>query len=164
MRRILLGTIGACLIVGMAPAQAGPSRAAVSPIGIHRIVYSGTPGAVGTLKLVTDADFGCGLLSPNKPNYLRWLLDDGRDGDVDLKGNIVCRNKNLVLVLKSNKNKYEAIDIKRPSKHMLKATFSFDLNEFKSKHLDATAKSKDSTSTGCTITACKDTVGPLKAY
>ena len=164
MRRILIGTIGACLIVGMVPAQAGPSRAAVSPIGIEKIVYSGTPGDVGTLKLVTDAEFGCGLLKPSKPNYLRWLFDDRRDGDIDLRGNIVCRGKKLMLMLRSKKNKYEAIRVKRPNKSTLRSTFSFDLPELKSKHLDVTAKSKDSTSTGCTAVACKDTVGPLKAY
>ena len=164
MRRAPIAMVGACLLVGMVPAQAGPSKAAVSPIGIAKIVYSGTPGDVGTLKLETDADFGCGLLKPNKPNYLKWMFDDRSDGDTDLTGNIVCKNKNLVLKLKSNRNNYEAIEVKRPNKHTVKATFSFDLKELKSDHLDLTAKSKDTTSTGCTAVACKDTVGPLKAY
>jgi hypothetical protein len=162
MRRILIGAIGGCLLLGMIPGTA----LAASPIGIAKIVYSGTPGDVGTLKLVTDDEFGCGLLKPNKPNSLRWYLDDGRDGDTDLKGNIVCRNKKLVLELKSKKNNYEAIRVKRPkdNKSVLKATFSFDLTELKANHLDVTAKSVDKTSSGCTVVACKDDVGPLKAY
>ena len=164
MRRVLIAMVGAGLMVGMVPAHAGPSRAAVSPIGIAKIVYSGTPGDVGTLKLETDADFGCGLLKPSKNNYLKWVFDDRSDGDTDLTGNIVCKGKKLVLKLKSNRNNYEAIEVKRPNKHTVKATFSFDLVELKSNHLDVTAKSKDTTSTGCTTVACKDTVGPLKAY
>jgi hypothetical protein len=164
MSRTFVGIVGACLIVGMVPASAGTPRAAVSPIGIHKIVYSGTPGGVGTLKLVTDAEFGCGLLKPNKPNYLKWLFDDDRDGDVDLKGDIVCKDKKLVLMLKSKKNKYEPVRVNRPTKDVLKAKFSFDLIELKSKHLDVTAKSKDTTSPGCSPVACVDTVGPLKAY
>jgi hypothetical protein len=164
MRRIITGAVVACLSVVMVPAQAGIARAAVSPIGLEKIVYSGTPGDVGTLKMVTDDEFGCGLLKQSKPNYLKWLFDDGRDGDVDLKGNIVCKNKKLFLMLKSKKNRYEAIRVKRPSKDVVKATFSFDLAEFKANHLDVTAKSKDATSIGCTTVACKDTVGPLKAY
>ena len=164
MRRTLMVAVGVCVLAGMFPAQAGTSRAALSPIGLEKIVYSGTPGAVGTLKMVTETDFGCGLLKPNKPNYLRWLFDDGRDGDTDLTGNVVCRNKKLFLMLRSKKNRYEGIRVKRPDKDTVKATFSFDLKELKSNHLDVTAKSKDSTSTGCTSIACKDTVGPLKAY
>ena len=164
MRRTLMVVIGACVLAGVLPAQADTSRAAVSPIGLEKIVYSGTPGGVGTLKLMTEADFSCGLLKASKPNYLRWLFDDGRDGDIDLKGNIVCRDKKLFLMLKSKKNRYEGIRVKRPQKDTVKARFSFDIPELKSNHLDVTAKSKDSTSSGCTSTACKDTVGPLKAY
>ena len=163
MRRMLILMVGACLIGGVLPAQAATERAAVSAIGIKKIVYSGTPGSVGTLKLVTDSEFGCGLLAPKKPNSLRWLFDDGRDGDIDLKGNFVCRKKKLMFELKSKKTKYESIRAKRPSKDTIKVTFTFDLAELKSKHLNVTAKSKDKTSPGC-ATACSDTVGPLKAY
>ncbi|MGH2754224.1 MAG: hypothetical protein ACRDLB_07285, partial [Actinomycetota bacterium] len=163
MRRMLMVLLGACLVGGAIPAQVATAGAAVSPLGIKKIVYSGVPGGVGTLKMVTDGEFRCGLLARKKPNRLQWLFDAGRDGDIDLRGKFVCRNKKLMFDLKSKKNKYESLRAKRPSKDTIKVTFTFDLPELKSKHLNVTAKSKDKSSPGC-ANACSDTVGPLKAY
>ena len=161
MRRTSIVILGACLSVGMLPAQAAPSRSAASPLNIEKIVYFGTPGELGTLKLVTEEDWGCNLLKNDQPTYLKWYMDDARDGDTDLWGHFVCVNNKLMFKMKSKKSQYEPIKAKRPDKHTVKVTFPFDLIEFKAKHLDVTAKSKDGVN--CSP-ACKDTVGPLKAY
>jgi hypothetical protein len=85
-----------------------------------------------------------------------WLFDGKGDGDIDLVGKVRCLKfkggRELVLFLsgRDSGNSYEPVPLKRPNRHSMKATFSFDLPELKGAHVDMSVKVSDGVAEGCT--------------
>ncbi|MFN2593733.1 MAG: hypothetical protein ABR579_02450 [Actinomycetota bacterium] len=156
----------ALLAVSSATPALGSSHASASAtdpddadgfLDIASIAYQGTPHSTGTLTIKTYEGYSCNYLKASRNAYLKWFLDDGKDGDFELVGKFVCRSNKLYMDLRGKKsgNHYEPIRAKRKNAKTTKVTFPFDLSEMKSKHLGAVAKSKDGVNASCS-TPCLD--------
>ncbi|MEA2477472.1 MAG: hypothetical protein QOC87_1671 [Actinomycetota bacterium] len=166
--------LGLILVVAMAAPALGAHSSATDPddadglLDVATIAYQGTPHSVGTLTITTQEGFACNYLKASRDAFLKWLFDDGKDGDFDLVGTFVCRSNKLYLDLRGKKsgNSYEPIRAKRKNARTTKVTFPFDLTEMKSKHLGLVVRSKDGVNASCSP-ACRDRApdtGELSAY
>ena len=172
--RILSLALGLILAVVVAAPALGAHVSATDPddvegfLDVAQIAYRGTPHATGTLTIKTYEGFSCNYLKASRDAFLKWLFDDGNDGDFELVGTFVCRSNKLYLDLHGKKsgNNYEPIRAKRKNARTTKVTFPFDLTEMKSKHLGLVVRSKDGVNTACSP-ACRDRApdtGEMQAY
>lgn len=146
----------------------GPRR-----LNITRLRARGSRHGTGHFRIETKHRFGCRVLKLAKPDRLKLLFDDRRDGDVDLIGRFSCSRANgrnhwfLRLHGPSTGSHYEALRATRPNRHTLKVTVPLNLKEFQGSHMGVFARSKDATASACSPTACRDRaphVGTLRVY
>jgi hypothetical protein len=118
---------------------------------------TGDKGDVGHLKIGTEDRWRCGYLKRNRNTSLRWVFDDGRDGDIDLVGKFVCREDVLNFNLRGpdTGNRYEPLTVQRPNRRTVKVNVPFDLVEFEDNHMGVVARSKDGEAPACE-TPCSD--------
>ncbi|MFP5298612.1 MAG: hypothetical protein ACLGHL_06475 [Actinomycetota bacterium] len=138
-------------------------------LDLSRLVVDATKGEAGFFTIKTHDNFRCGYLKPGKPNRLRLLFDDGRDGDIDLIGRFECDGDKLLMFLvgKETGNNYEPLRARRPSNKTVKVAFQLDIAEFEADTLGVKVRTVDGTAEGCTDEPCKDSVpgkGTLQAY
>jgi hypothetical protein len=130
---------------------------------------NGSRHGTGHFRIETERRFGCRKLNVGKPNRMKLLFDDKRDGDADLIGKFLCSKGHWSLHLHgpSTGNRYEALHATRPNRRTLKVTVPLDLRELKGRHMGVYARSKDASSPACTPKACRDRTpraGSLKVY
>lgn len=125
------------------------------------ISFGEEPNGIGRFTMVMKRRVRCRFLRPTKDRSLRWLFDDGGDGDFDLIGRFVCKRKQLRFYLRGTRtqNRYEPIRPKRPDLRTLKVGVPLDLAEFRAKRFSAVAKSRDAQSPGCSE-PCRDRLPP----
>ncbi|MDQ3878389.1 MAG: hypothetical protein M3290_08600 [Actinomycetota bacterium] len=147
---VLVAVISAAPALGARSSATDPDDAG-GFLDIATIAYHGTRHSTGTLTIKTYEGFSCNYLKPGRDAYLKWLFDDGKDGDFELVGKFVCRSNKLYMDLRGKKsgNNYEPIKAKRKNARTTKVTFPFDLPEMKSRHLGLVAKSKDGVNAAC---------------
>ena len=129
-----------------------------SPLDVVKLAYIDEGGGVGTLKVRTDAAWGCSYLKPPLTS-MKWFFDGGADGDVDLVGNLRCRNGRLWFFLRGtdSDNTYEPAPANRPNRTTARITMSFDLTELAGDNLAVKVKVRDGGAEGCTSSApCTD--------
>ncbi|HET7481867.1 MAG TPA: hypothetical protein VFK89_03305 [Actinomycetota bacterium] len=127
-----------------------------SPLDIRKLTYTDEGHQVATFVVVTDDNWRCSYIQPGLTS-VKWLFDGRNDGDVDLVGKTRCLNpagpgRDLELFLsgRDTGNSYEPVPIKRPNRHTMKVTFSFDLVELRGPHASMFMKVKDGAAEGCT--------------
>lgn len=116
---------------------------------------------IGRFTMTMQKRFHCRYLRQTKVRSLRWLFDDGGDGDFDLIGKFVCKRKGLRFHLRGTRthNRYEPIRPKRPNRRTLQVGVPLDLAEFRARRFSAVARSRDAQSPGCSE-PCKDRLPP----
>jgi hypothetical protein len=169
MKRLLPAAIAVVVVLVGATAAMAVSRKDPKDVSgrldIVRIKFT-SQQQLATLTLETENAWRCRYLKPAKKTALRWLFDDGADGDNDLIGDFVCRQKKLVFELHSEDSQYEPIFATRPDKRTVKVTMPLDVPELESDTLVLAAKSRDGAAGACDQT-CRDRApneGRMKAY
>ena len=146
------------------PASAAPDSEVsdpddmASPLDVQRLAYIDEGGGVGTLKITTYAKWSCSYLAPPGAS-VKWFFDGAADGDVDLIGNLRCRNGRLWLFLRGTDsgNTYEPVPANRPNRTTARITMSFDLSELAGDNLAVKVKVRDTTAEACSRTdPCTD--------
>ncbi|MDP9225272.1 MAG: right-handed parallel beta-helix repeat-containing protein [Actinomycetota bacterium] len=162
-----------CALHGVKCESAGSatdSNHTAGRLDIARLNARGSRHGTGHFKIATQRRFRCQTLKLSKPNHLKLLFDDRRDGDADLVGRFFCSKGSsrnhwfLRLHGPSTGSHYEALRATRPNRHTLKVTVPLDLREFKGTHMGVFARSKDA---ACNPNACRDRAphnGSLKVY
>jgi parallel beta-helix repeat protein len=166
-----------CTLNGVKCTTAGSSTDTTQNTGklnITRLRARGSRHGTGHFRIETKHRFGCRKLKLAKPNRLKLLFDDRRDGDADLVGRFFCTKGNdsrnhwfMRLHGPSTGSHYEALHATRPNRHTLKVTVPLQLREFKGAHMGVFARSKDATASACIPKACRDRAprkGSLKVY
>lgn len=138
-------------------------------LDLRQLVVDATKGEAGFFTIKTYEGFKCGYLKKDKPNKMRLLFDDGRDGDIDLVGKFECSNDKLWMFLHGIEtgNNYEPLRARRPSNKTVKVAFQLDIAEFEADTMGVKVKTVDGTAERCTEVACRDSApgkGTLQAY
>lgn len=138
-------------------------------LDLRELSFEAERNGAGFFTVKTHDAFGCNYLKKGKPNRLKLLFDDGRDGDVDLVGRFECMDGTLLMFLhgKESGNNYEPLKAKRPTRKVAKVAFQLDIAEFESDTMGVKVRSVDGTAEGCTDDPCKDGIpakGSVKAY
>ena len=171
MKRIIVAVVTAVFLLCGTAANAAKRHDPEDSDGRLDIVLikaSGDRGELGHFTLRTENPWRCNYLKRSKDTSLRWLFDDGRDGDFDLVGRVVCVNSELVLRLHGpdTGNRYEDISVRRPNRRTAKVDVPLDLIEFDATHAGAVARSRDKEAPSCD-SICTDRApnqGTLKIY
>jgi hypothetical protein len=174
--------IGALAVVSLLLLLFAPAHAASlsdpndtrGRLDIFVLRASGARHGMGRFSIETQRRFGCNKLKLGKPNRLKLLFDDQRDGDIDLVGRFYCFRGSyshnhwyLRLHGPSSGSHYEELRATRPDRHTINVAVPLDLLEFVGSHLGVLARSKDATAAACTSKACRDRApdaGNLKVY
>lgn len=174
MRTLIRALVIALVIVSALPVAAAEVTKddpddSDGKLDLSMLGVDATKGEAGFFTIKTHDGFKCGYLKPSKPNKLRLLFDDGRDGDIDLVGRFECHDDKLLMFLsgKETGNNYEPLKARRPSNKTVKVAFQLDIAEFEADTMGVKVRSIDGTAEGCTEEPCRDSVpgkGTLKAY
>jgi hypothetical protein len=155
----IAAVIGIALMVVATPAWAisrGDPNDSDSQLDIRLISINGDSGG-GSMTIRTFERWHSRYLGDARRTNLRWLFDDGDDGDVDLIGTFRHTNRRLRFFLKGTDtgNRYEPIRARRPDRKTVRVRFSFDIAELRSGNLSVSARSS-SAEADCPVDKCRD--------
>jgi hypothetical protein len=151
---------GIALMVLASPAwgiSRGDPNDSDSRLDIRLISENARPVVGGGLTIRTFRRWHSRYLRDGRPTNLRWLFDDGDDGDFDLIGDFRRRNGRLLFFLRGTNtgNRYEPLRARRPDPRTVRVRFSFDIAELQSSDLSVVARSF-SAGPDCPGDPCRD--------
>jgi hypothetical protein len=159
VKGMIAAVIGIALMVVATPAWAvnrGDPNDSDSQLDIRLISVNGDSGG-GAMTIRTFERWHSRYLRDARPTNLRWLFDDGDDGDIDLIGTFRRTNGRLLFFLNGTDtgNHYEPIRARRPDPKSVRVRFSFDIAELRSRNLSVLARSF-SAGGDCPVDKCRD--------
>lgn len=157
MKKLATGI--AALVLAIAPAALANSfndpDDMTSPLDVRELKHKDLGNEVHVLRVTTDDNWPCRYFDPSF-NKMKWYFDGRGDNRVDLIGRVKClkagNERDLVLFLHGPRtgNQYEPIPLQKPTRHTIRARFTFDIPELNGEHVDTFIKVQDGMAEGCT--------------